>query len=237
MLQRAPFEETFLGLTCYHLLLPIEPPDLAALTPAQVNGPIFASAKIDASDEETTHRLEQFGFRKVCTQILLRSRLDGALCGASKARITERLDLDARDVHAHAAQLVYGRFRQDPLIVEDAAIDLYTSWVRNSTCGAKRVAAITRNFVSFEDRAGVRWIDLLSVLDKGEGIGGKLLGRILADARRRGLEAAKAVTDRDNVVALNTFQAAGFLPERSLAVLHLLRQAERIPSLTRTGFP
>jgi hypothetical protein len=236
MLQRAPFEEAFLQVACYHLVLPIEPPDLAALSAAEAGGPIFASAKIDASDDETMHTLEQFGFRRVCTQISLRIRLDGASGCASEARTTERLDLDATDVRAHAAQLVYGRFRQDPLIATEAAIDLYTSWVRNSTRGAKRIAAVNRNFVSFEDIAGVRWIDLLSVLDKRAGIAGKLLGMVVADARHRGLEEVKVVTDRDNVVALNTFRAAGFEPERSLAVLHLLRQSERVRSLACAGF-
>jgi hypothetical protein len=94
---------------------------------------------------------------------------------------------------------------------------------RNSTGGAKRVASINRNFVSFEDSAPIRRIDLVSVLDKGVGIGVKLLTAIIEDACRRGLEEVKVVTDRDNVTALRTYRAVGFQPERSLAVLHLLR--------------
>jgi hypothetical protein len=50
MLQRTPFEEPFLGAACYNLMLPIEPSDLVALSMARGDTPIFASAKIDASD-------------------------------------------------------------------------------------------------------------------------------------------------------------------------------------------
>lgn len=224
MLQRDSFEEAFLGVVCYHLVLPIGPSDLTALSAAEAKGPpVFASAKVDARDDKTIRTLEQVGFRRICTQILLRIRLDGATGAASDACITERLDLDPMDVRAHAAQHVYGRFRQDPLIATDASIDLYEAWVRNSTGGAKRVIAITRNFISFEDCARVRWIDLVSVLDKRAGVASKLLYMVVTDARCRGLAEVKVVTDRDNVLALKTYQRAGFQPERSLAILHLLR--------------
>jgi hypothetical protein len=63
--------------------------------------------------------------------------------------------------------------------------------VRNSTSGEKRIASIGRNFVSFEDRAGVRWIDLVSVLDKRQGIAVKILAATIGDARRDRLEEVK----------------------------------------------
>src|SRR5712692_2137032 len=222
MLQRTPFDEAFLGVASYHLVPPIEPSDLAALDAARGEGPIFASTKIDARDDETANTLGQLGFRRICTQILLRVRLHGASRGVGDVRITERLDLDPVDVRAHAVQLDSGRFRQDPLIATDAAIALYAAWVRNSTRGAKRVASINRNFVSFEDRAGVRWIDLLSVLDKRAGIATRLLGAIVEDARRSSREEVKVVTDGDNIAALHAYRIAGFEPERSLMIFPLL---------------
>ncbi len=223
MLQRTPFEEPFLGAACYNLMLPIEPSDLVALSMARGDTPIFASAKIDASDDKMARTLGQLGFRRICTQILLHVHSDSLPGTAGDVRISGRLDLDPVDVRAHGLQLDSGRFRQDPLVPTEAAINLYTAWVRNSTGGAKRVASINRNFVSFEDSAPIRRIDLVSVLDKGVGIGVKLLTAIIEDARRRGLEEVKVVTDRDNLTALRTYRAVGFQPERSLAVLHLLR--------------
>jgi GNAT superfamily N-acetyltransferase len=222
MLQRTPFDETFLKVACYHVLSPIGSTDLAALNAARAAHPIFASAKIDASDVETASTLEEFGFRRICTQILLRRSLDHAASFADVARITDSLDLSAADVLAHAAQLKTGRFRQDRRIDTDAAIELYAAWVRNSTRGGKRIAAVDRNFLSFEDRQGVRWIDLVSVLDQRLGIAVRLLGTIIEEARQRHLEQVKVVTDGDNVAALRAYTAVGFEPEQSLFVFHLL---------------
>ena len=227
MIKRTPFDEPFLRVACYQLTLPIEPSDLAALNAARGEGPIFVSAKIDASDDDTAKRLRQLGFRRICTQMLLRVRLDGASRAAGDVLITERLDLDPADARIHAAQLG-GRFRQDPLIATDAATDLYAAWVRNSTSGAKRIASIGRNFVSFEDRAGVRWIDLVSVLDKRQGIAVKILAATIGDARRNRLEEVKVVTGSDNIPALGAYRKAGFELERSLVIFHLFSPVREI---------
>jgi GNAT superfamily N-acetyltransferase len=202
-------------------LPPVGSADLAALNAARAAHAVFASAKIDASDVETASTLEKFGFRRICTQILLRRRLDQPSC-VDLARISDRIDVSPADVLAHAAQLTKGRFRQDPLIDPDAAVELYAAWVRNSTHGGKRVAAVDRNFLSFEDRNGVRWIDLVSVLDQRVGIAVRLLGTIIDDARQRRLKQVKVITDGDNIAALRAYTAVGFQPERSLVVFHLL---------------
>jgi GNAT superfamily N-acetyltransferase len=223
MIKRTPFDEPFLRVACYQLTLPIEPSDLAALNAARGEGPIFVSAKIDASDDDTAKRLRQLGFRRICTQMLLRVRLDGASRAAGDVLITEWLDLDPADARIHAVQLG-GRFRQDPLI----ATDLYAAWVRNSTSGAKRIASIDRNFVSFEDRAGVRWIDLVSVLDKRQGIAAKILAATIGDAWQNRLEEVKVVTGSDNIPALGAYTKAGFELERSLVIFHLFSPVREI---------
>ena len=95
------------------------------------------------------------------------------------------------------------------------------SWIRNSIGGGKRVASIDRNFLTFEDTAGARQIDLLSVLSKRTGIAARLLAAIVEDARKAGLREVKVLTDRDNIAAVHAYRAAGFVPERLLAVFHL----------------
>jgi hypothetical protein len=227
MIERIPFDETFLGVPCYQLVPPIEPADLVALGAAREKRPIFASAKIDASDDETATTLGQLGFRRICTQMLLRIRSDGAARGAGDVLITDRLDLDPVDVRIHAAQLG-GRFRQDPMIATDVAIDLYAAWVRNSTSGAKRIASIDRNFVSFEDRAGVRSIDLVSVLDKRQGLAVKILAATIGDALQSRVEEVNVVTGSDNVPALGAYRKAGFELERSLVIFHLFSSIREI---------
>jgi GNAT superfamily N-acetyltransferase len=222
MLRRTPFDELFLGMPCYRLVPPIESPDLLALAAARAKGAIFADAKIGASDLETAGRLLGLGFRRICTQVLLRVCLEGPLCAGGDARIGDRLDLGPADVRAHAAQLETGRIRQDPLIATEAAIAFYAAWVRNCTSGGKRVASIDHNFLTFEDAAGVRLIDLLSVMNRRAGIAKRLLLTIIEDARKEGLREVRVITDRDNSAACHAYAAAGFVPERSLAIFHLL---------------
>jgi hypothetical protein len=223
MLRRSPFEEPFLRATCYNLLPPVEPSDLDALAVIQSEGTLFASTKIDASEERTAHLLSQFGFRKICTQVSLRAPTNGTSASADGVQIRERLDLNPEDIRAHALQIETGRFRQDPLIEPEVAIDIYAAWVRNSTQGAKRVASIDRNFATFADGPGIRSIDLVSVLDKGAGLAVKLLSAILDDARTKKLEQVQVLTDSNNLPALRAYRAAGFQLERSLVVFHLLR--------------
>jgi hypothetical protein len=223
MLRRSPFEEPFLRATCYNLLLPVEPSDLKALSVIETEGPLFASTKIDASDERTVRMVSQFGFRKICAQTLLRVHTEGASGSADGVHISDRLDLNPRDIRAHALQIDTGRFRQDHLIATEAAINIYAAWVRNSTQGAKHIASLGRNFASFADSAGVRWIDLVSVLDKKARIAVKLLNAIIVDAWDKNVEQVKVLTDSNNLPALHAYGAAGFQSERSLVVFHLLR--------------
>jgi hypothetical protein len=223
MLRRSPFDEPFLRATCYNLLPPVEPSDLDALAVIQSEGTLFASTKIDASDKQTLHTVSRVGFRRICSQVLLRARPNGASVNTDGVHISDRLDLDPRDIRAHALQIETGRFRQDPLITPESAINIYAAWVRNSTQGAKRVASIDRNFATFADGPGIRSIDLVSVLDKGAGLAVKLLSAILDDARTKKLEQVQVLTDSNNLPALRAYRAAGFQRERSLVVFHLLR--------------
>jgi ribosomal protein S18 acetylase RimI-like enzyme len=76
--------------------------------------------------------------------------------------------------------------------------------------------------VSFEDRAEVRWIDLVSVLDKRQGIAVRILTAIIGDALQSGLKEVKVVTGGDNIPALGAYRKAGFEVENSLTIFHLL---------------
>ena len=221
MLRRNPFDEPFLGVPCYQLVPPIESSDLSALAMVRSKRDIFAHAKVDASDLEAVNRLEALGFCRICMQLVFRLCLENPSTAGGDAQIDDQLELDPADLRAHAAQLETSRIRQDPLIATEAAINFYIAWIRNSTRGGKRVASIDRNFLTFEDTAGVRLIDLLSVVDKRVGIARRLLATIVEDARKKGLREVKVVTDRDNIAAGHAYSAVGFVRERFLVILHL----------------
>jgi GNAT superfamily N-acetyltransferase len=221
MLRRTPFDERFFAVPCYRLVPPIEPSDLRALAVVRSEVAVFACAKVDASDLATVSRLEALGFRRISTQVRLRRCLESPPGAASDAWIGDRLELGAADIRAHATQLETGRVRQDPRIATATAIEFYMAWIRNSIGGGKRVASIDRNFLTFEDTAGARLIDLLSVLSKRAGIAARLLAAIVEDARKAGLREVNVLTDRDNIAAVHAYSAAGFVPERLLAVFHL----------------
>ena len=105
MLLRTRFDEPILGVPCYGLVSPIESSDLRALAIVRSEGAIFAYTKVDASDFEAVNMLEGLGFRRICTQVLLRFCLESPPGAAGDARIDDQLELGPADIRAHAAQL------------------------------------------------------------------------------------------------------------------------------------
>ena len=221
MLRRTRFDERFLAVPCYQLVAPFQSSDLRRLAVVHSGGAIFAYTKVDADDLEAVSKLEVLGFRRICTQVRMRFRFEVPPTAAADARIDNHLELSPTDIRDHAAQLETGRIRQDPLIATETAFEFYMAWIRNSTSGGKRVASIDHNFLTFADTAGIRTIDLLSVLNKRSGIAKRLLATITEGARKEGLREVRVVTDCGNIAAGHAYNATGFVPERFLAVLHL----------------
>jgi hypothetical protein len=132
------------------------------------------------------------------------------------------LSLEPKDIEYHAANFATSRYRQDPLLDPEQANHLYARWVANSLSGRKRVASVGRNFCSFADSGNVRWIDLLSVLDKGQANATRLLRAVIDQAAMEGLTEIRVVTEVENAIALRVYRRTGFEILTFYNCLHLL---------------
>jgi GNAT superfamily N-acetyltransferase len=225
MLIRSTFEEELLGMPCFRLAAPISMSDLNTLRSEHALSPLFAHAKISASDTTTLHRLTAEGFDKICTQIELHHTLDKVPPARIRAAITDRLPLTPAERASHAMNIESTRYRLDSAITGEIALALVDKWVAASTDGAKRVVSIGSNFLSFSDEGAVRTIDLVSILEKRRGFASAILATTLEDARDCGCRLVRVTTDQSNEAALNLYRNAGFEMACMLSVLHQYRPA------------
>jgi hypothetical protein len=230
MLLRLAFDEEFFAMPCFRLKPPVQPCDRVALVQQLSRGALFADSKIPASDLETARLLLEIGFHKTCVQVELQRSFDAtssnfslrALDGEPAASIVKRLHLSAADIKTHAAHFATSRFRQDPLIPAERANRLYAKWIENSLSGAKSVAHIDSNFCSFFDTSNVRFIDLLSVLDKRRGYATALVTAILKDALTSGVRELRVVTEVENAAALAVYRGCGLEIKTFHTCFHLI---------------
>ena len=198
--------------------------DAAVITQAAKalpDGPLIADAKVAAGDFEAISALGAAGFRKISTLVEFAAEPKaGVMAGDGVAR---QLVLSEGDLEAHAQGFRFQRFRQDPLIPANRSVELMRRWIANSLAGRREVLAIGRNFCSFAVDRNCLTIDLLSCLDAGQGMAGRLLDAIHAEAVDRRCSELRVTTEAENVAAMRVYLRAGFSPVLSWGAMHLVR--------------
>lgn len=184
--------------------------------------PLIVDAKVPADRSDIIRLLENFGFRIVCTQISLLHDLAQPSPAAVPVTVSKRLDLDEHTRHAHVMNFQFDRFSLDPLIDPSRRERLYDQWIKNSLSGAMQVAAIGGNFCSFEQQGDLINIDLLSVLNKRQGIGRNLVRAVLEYAVQRKMRATSVVTECGNIAAWHTYLGLGFRVRGFIDCLHFV---------------
>jgi GNAT superfamily N-acetyltransferase len=191
---------------------------------------VMVDAKLPADRVEQSLFLQRLGFRKVSTQIALSRRVDGAEHGEDGARISARLALAPEEIARHAANFVYDRFALDIAIDRAGHDAFFARWIANSLSGARhRIADRPGGFLTFRDEGDALRIDLLSVLDKGKGIGRGLLRAVLAHGGRLGRARVDVVTECENRPAIRLYLALGFVPVGFQSALHFGRPSTHAP--------
>lgn len=182
-------------------------------------------AKVPLDQTEWPHLLPQFGFRRVCTMFtLVHSLKESAAVDSDAVEFSGTLDLPEETLWEHARNFVSDRFSQDPLLPEEGKHRLFYHWVRNSlTKGRKRVAAIGRNFCTFSVSGEGVVVDLVSVLDKRQGMGRAIMTALVEQARREGLRTVTVTTECENAAAWKLYSQIGFTPAAFTAAFHLVR--------------
>ena len=184
---------------------------------------LIADAKLRSDKIDGGAMLMRCGFRKICTQIELACDLNGPIDAPANADVRDRLELDDEVIAAHATHFEYDRFALDVLLPKDGHDRLYRNWIRNSLENGKhRIAVRDNNFITFRSQEADVKIDLVSVLDKGLGIGTDLIRALLQDAQAHGLRRVKVVTECENAPAVGLYMKMGFTPVAFDSVFHFV---------------
>ncbi|MBT8424768.1 MAG: GNAT family N-acetyltransferase [Silicimonas sp.] len=182
---------------------------------------LIVDAKVPADDLATIDALVGLGFQKASVLVEFGAAPDpDATTDAGAARV---LTLSEADLDAHAGAFRFQRLMQDGRVPRGKTEELMRRWISNSLAGRREVIAIGRNFCTYSVADRRLTIDLLSCLDRGRGIAGRLMRAIHAEASTRGCDEVRVTTEAENVTALRVYQAAGFQPVASWAAMHLVR--------------
>jgi len=203
------FDTEIFGIPCYRVVALDETGLARDLPPVLKQRPVMVDAKVPAARNEMTRRLQELGFRIVCTQIVFHREPDPISYTASEVSIVPRLEIDDATVDAHAANFIADRHALDPLVGRARHDALYDRWIRNSLSGRMLVASHGRNFCTFRTHDDHCAIDLLSVLDKRRGIGRALLNAVL-DYSIQQLKPARVITECGNEAAWRLYLSCGF---------------------------
>jgi GNAT superfamily N-acetyltransferase len=164
------------------------------------------------------------GFRKICTQIELRHDLAGPTRAPEDAAIHSRANLPAAAIDAHARNFRTDRFALDVMLSQSDHDRLFARWIRNSLEGGRHSVSLRDlSFVTFREEGSDAKIDLVSVLNKGRGVGTDLMNAVLCEARARRKTCVKVVTECENPPAIGLYMKVGFRPFRYYSCLHLVR--------------
>ena len=186
---------------------------------------VAVDAKIPAGDIATSDLLWGLGFRKVCMQVRLTRDSQQAIPSETTTEVCSKLDLPDDLLLRHARNFSCDRFSLDPLLPREGVARLFFGWVRNSlTLGSKQIVHCGPSFCTFSLKDdGYAVIDLVSVLDRGKGIGKALLIGTVNAARGRGALGVHVTTECENRPAWNLYVKTGFLPSAFTSAFHLVR--------------
>lgn len=187
------------------------------------SGPLMVDAKVSAEDSDLLHALEKAGFHRAATMVEFSAT--PASGAGPDPEACDSLVLEASDLRSHAEGFRFQRFRQDGRIPVARSVAFMERWIANSISGRRRTLAIARNFCTFSVADGTLTIDLLSCLDTGRGMAGRLLRSVHGIAWRADCREMRVTTEAENARAMRSYTSAGFRPAASHVALHLVRKA------------
>ena len=218
------FDTDAFGVPFYRVVATHSPNLERGVAALIANPPVIIDAKLSAEDIGNCHRLLKLGFRKICTQIEFRHKLEEVACPPKRSSIMNCCALSDATILAHARQFVFDRFSLDPELPVGGHDRLYSRWIHNSLrSGNCEVAVCRHNFITFKSTLRRVKIDLTSVLDSGQGIASDLLAAVLHRAKESDAHHVEVVTECENRPAWRLYLKAGFLPAQFFSVFHLVK--------------
>lgn len=216
------FDTEIFGLP-FHRVVDLDEAGLEReLPPLLRRKPIMIDAKVPASRSDLARLLIGLGFRAVCTQVELIHDLAKLPATTARVDIGPRVDFDGATLRAHLRNFRADRFARDPLIVQAEHDKLYERWIGNSLSGRMQIATAGRNFCTFKPERNGLVIDLLSILDKRQGIGRDLVCAVLGEAVRQRKQSVAVVTECGNEAAWRLYLGCGFRIDGFIDCLHFV---------------
>lgn len=221
-LERQAFDEAAFGRPFYRVTS-MDGPGLerGVATLREYGAPFIIDAKASSDDLSASRLLQALGFRKVCIQIELVHDLSSTTAFDSEACVADTVEWPDALIAEHARNFVFDRFALDIELPTEGHDRLYASWIRNSlTSPRKRVLHIGRNFVTFSEEGEGFKIDLLSVLDRRQGIGRRLLNSLISLAKDTSRACVMTVTECENRAAVRLYCQTGYRLSNFQTVFH-----------------
>lgn len=187
--------------------------------------PIIIDAKIDSNRKDFDHFFQQLGFKKVCMQAELELTLDDITeSDNSDIKIDFNISWPDKIIKKHAKNFIYDRFSLDYFIDDKKKDLLFYRWIKNSLLNKKiNIIYFDNNFCSFKEKNNEIIIDLISVINKGKGIGTLLIKKLIYYAKRNGYKKIKVVTECENISAISFYQKNGFKIIKFYSCFHYAR--------------
>lgn len=214
------FDSELLGLDWYRLQTP-DSVGLADDLDRLAGRHFWLDARVSQMDREVTDILTQRGGRLICDQLGFAADLSQPAASDDEVTVSSRLLMPEEILERHAANFSYSRFARDPRLPADAAIRLYRSWWETSLGGAKLVSHTGDGAVcTFRIAEGTVEIDLVSILDKRQGLGRRVVRKAMEYGWNNGARRITVRTEADNPAAL-LYAALGMTQMQSWHLIHL----------------
>lgn len=180
-------------------------------------------AKVPSDDLDSSALLKRKGFIKICTQAEL-CKIPLPSAAKTEYKIESVIMADDSLIRAHAKNFIYDRFSVDDRINKDSHDLLYERWIMNSFQNPIiRKLADDSGFCSFKEADDFLAIDLISVLNKGAGVGNLLVSKLNSYAVDAGVATIKVITELKNSKAFQFYLRNGFQVSRFYSCYHYVK--------------
>ena len=231
--QALDFESDVLGIPSARILLDAPASELALPTlmaDLRQYGLKFVSCRIPDDQTALASALEDFGFRRIETQLGYRCSLEPVPDAAGSDRVVRARDADENScVEIARRAFIYDRFHSDPLIDQEKADALKARWTQNSFRGRADACLVipdeatstAAGFVLCMRKGEDAVIDLIAVDPDhhGEGLGKALVAGALAHYRGQA-DAMQVGTQDTNHRSIALYESMGFVLQEKMATYH-----------------
>lgn len=221
-LRYCDFDSDAFGLAYWRVIEP-KAASLAEALAALPSGPAVVEVRIPSSDTDVIAKFESLGFHRVCTQFILLHSLKSIPDMPPDVTVADTLHIPENLLLEHANNFKCDRVSLEKAPPDEGRVRFYRNWLFNSlTLRRHRVVYSGVNLVTFSvnDESVV---DLVSILDKNQGIGRKLMDAVIVQSAIAGARRLKLGTICENSQAWRLYIAAGFQPHSFNQIMYLVR--------------